>query len=279
MLESPAIRTMTREDVDFAMRLAAKEGWNPGLSDADCFYAADPEGFFVSELNGRPVGTISAVRYQGDFGFVGLYIMTPEARGKGWGMELWDHAMRHLDGCNVGLDAVTEQEQTYTRSGFSTYYRSTRFEGLGGGSRPKEAVRLQDVDFADIVAYDRQCFPGRREDFLRAWLDAPGARGFGLVNDGKLAGFGVIRPCAMGYKIGPLFADDAEIAEVLFLALTASVPGEKFYLDVIEPNRAAVGLALKYELKEVFTTVRMYTGGEPAMDVSKVFGVTSFELG
>ena len=177
MPESPAIRTMTREDVDFAMRLAAKEGWNPGLSDAECFYAADPEGFFVSELNGHPVGTISAVRYQGDFGFVGLYIMTPEARGKGWGMELWSHALRHLDGCNVGLDAVTEQEQTYARSGFSTYYRSTRYEGMGGGSRPEGVVRLESVDFAEVAAYDRQCFPGGREDFLRAWLDAPGARG------------------------------------------------------------------------------------------------------
>ena len=279
MPESPAIRAMTREDVDFAMRLAAKEGWNPGLSDAECFYAADPEGFFVSELNGRSVGTISAVRYEGGFGFVGLYIMTPDARGKGWGMELWNHAMRHLDGCNVGLDAVTEQEKTYLRSGFSTHYRSARYEGMGGGSRPESVVRLENVDFAQVAAYDRQCFPGDRQSFLRAWLDAPGARGFGVVNDGNLAGFGVIRPCAMGYKIGPLFADDAETAEVLFLALTASVPGEKFFLDVIEPNAAAGELVKKHGLKEVFATVRMYTGGEPAMDVSKVFGVTSFELG
>jgi GNAT superfamily N-acetyltransferase len=270
---------MTREDVDFAMRLAAKEGWNPGLSDAECFYAADPEGFFVSELAGRPVGTISAVRYPGGFGFVGLYIMTPDARGRGWGMELWNHAMRHLDGCNVGLDAVVEQERTYTRSGFSTHYRSTRYEGMGGGSRPEGVVRLESVDFAEVAAYDRQCFPGERESFMRAWLEAPGARGFGILKDGKLAGFGVIRPCAMGYKIGPLFADDAGIAEDLYRALAASVPGERFYLDVIEPNQAAVALARKYELKEVFTTVRMYTGGEPAMDADKVFGVTSFELG
>ena len=66
----PIIRPMTRDDVDFAIRLAAKEGWNPGLSDAECFYAADPEGFFVSELNGELIATISAVRYKDDYGFV-----------------------------------------------------------------------------------------------------------------------------------------------------------------------------------------------------------------
>ncbi|HLA33082.1 MAG TPA: GNAT family N-acetyltransferase, partial [Pseudomonas sp.] len=31
---------MTRAEVDLAIDWAAAEGWNPGLHDADCFYAA-----------------------------------------------------------------------------------------------------------------------------------------------------------------------------------------------------------------------------------------------
>ncbi len=279
MTGTPTIRTMTREDVDFAIRQAAKEGWNPGLSDAECFYAADPDGFFISELNGEPIATISAVRYEDNFGFLGLYIVTPDARGKGYGMELWDHAIKHLEGCNIGLDAVTEQEQTYAKAGFSTFYRSTRFEGVGGGSKPDGVVSLSDVDFAKIVEYDRQCFPGARKNFMQTWLDATGATGFGVMDGDKLTGFGVIRPCAMGYKIGPLFADNAETAETIYQALVSRIPGEKFYLDVIEPNEAAGALAKLHNLEEVFVTVRMYTGAAPEMDMNKIFGVTSFELG
>lgn len=279
MAEKPTIRTMNREDVSYAIRLAAKEGWNPGLSDAECFYAADPEGFFVSELHGEPVATISAVRYDDDFGFVGLYIVKPEMRGKGYGMELWKHAMQHLEGCNVGLDAVTEQEPTYKKAGFSTYYRSARYEGKGGGSVPENVVRLEDIEFNLVVEYDRQCFPGGREGFLQAWLEATGATGYGVMDGDRLAGFGVIRPCAMGYKIGPLFADNGEIAETIYTALVARIPGEKFYLDVIEPNAAAGELVERHGLEEVFVTVRMYTGDEPEMDTDKIFGVTSFELG
>lgn len=279
MTRTPIIRTMTRDDVAFAIRMAAKEGWNPGLSDADTFYAADPEGFFIAELDGEPIGTISAVRYKDDFGFVGLYIVTPEARGKGYGMELWQHAMAHLEGCTVGLDAVTEQEQTYKKAGFSSSYRSTRFEGMGGGAKPEGVVLLETVDFDKVVAYDRACFPGGRENFMHAWIEAIGATSYAVMDGDRLAGFGVIRPCAVGYKIGPLFADNAEVAERLYAALRASIPGEKFYLDVIEPNRAAMELAKKHELNEVFVTVRMYTGDAPGMDLDKVFGVTSFELG
>ncbi|QGY39229.1 GNAT family N-acetyltransferase [Pseudodesulfovibrio cashew] len=279
MADALTLRTMTRSEVDFAVGLAADEGWNPGLSDAGCFHAADPEGFFIAELDGRPVGVISAVRYGGGFGFVGLYIMVPEARGKGYGIRLWRHAMAHLEGCNVGLDAVTEQEATYRRDGFTSYYRSARYEGVGGGETPEGVTALDGVDFERIAAYDRCCFPGEREDFLRAWLKAEGARGFGVLDGDRLTGFGVIRPCVSGYKIGPLFADDGDVAERLYSALIATIPGEPFYLDVIEPNAAAMELAGRHALKEIFVTVRMYTGGEPAMEKDRIFGVTSFELG
>lgn len=275
----PTIRTMTRDDMDFAIRLAAKEGWNPGLSDAECFYSADPKGFFVSELNGQPIATISAVRYEGNYGFIGLYIVVPEARGKGYGMELWQHAMNHLKGCNIGLDAVTEQEQAYKNAGFSTFYHSARFEGMGDGTKPDGVVRLETVDFTKISAYDRQCFPGARDTFMRSWLEAPGVTGYGVMDGDTLTGFGIIRPCAMGYKIGPLFADTPAIAEIIFKALIASIAGEKFYLDVIEPNKAAGKLVKKYGLTEVFETVRMYTEAAPDMEIDKIFGVTSFELG
>ena len=40
------LRRMTEADLALALEWAAAGGWNPGLHDANCFYAADPEGFF-----------------------------------------------------------------------------------------------------------------------------------------------------------------------------------------------------------------------------------------
>ena len=100
------IATMGRAEVEYAIGLAAAEGWNPGVHDAATFFAADPEGFLVGRLDGRPVGCISAVSYGGTFGFVGLYIVEPEHRGKGHGLALWQAGMARLVGHNVGLDGV-----------------------------------------------------------------------------------------------------------------------------------------------------------------------------
>lgn len=33
------IRTMTRQEIDLAVEWAAREGWNPGPSDANAFHA------------------------------------------------------------------------------------------------------------------------------------------------------------------------------------------------------------------------------------------------
>ena len=56
-----AIRVMTRDEVDVAVEWAAREGWNPGRSDAAAFHAADPEGFMASvDEDGSLVASISA---------------------------------------------------------------------------------------------------------------------------------------------------------------------------------------------------------------------------
>src|SRR5690242_13551920 len=90
------IRAMHREELALSVNLAAAEGWNPGMNDADCFFAADPNGFLVGELAGKTVGCISAVSYAGRFGFVGLYIVSPAYRRCGFGIQLWQAALGRL---------------------------------------------------------------------------------------------------------------------------------------------------------------------------------------
>jgi hypothetical protein len=47
---------MTRDEVNLAIAWAASEGWNPGLYDAESFYATDPNGFLLGEINHEPIG-------------------------------------------------------------------------------------------------------------------------------------------------------------------------------------------------------------------------------
>lgn len=276
------IKTMTRDQLDMAVDWAAQEGWNPGLYDADSFYTTDPDGFFMGFLDDKPIACVSAVAYNQDFGFVGFYIVKPKYRGHGYGYKIWQHAINYLTTQNIGLDGVIEQQENYKKSGFKLAYSNIRHEGKSTKikSISKNIVKLNKINFQELLSYDDQFFPVSRPQFLKPWIKQPESTVLGYIKQDKLAGYGMIRKCRQGYKIGPLFADSKIIAKKLLAALINSLDkNQPFYLDVPEPNQQAVALAKKFKMKKVFGTARMYTQNEPKLPINQIFGVTTFELG
>lgn len=187
--------------------------------------------------------------------------------------------MRYLGDRNIGLDGVVAQQANYTKSGFELAYRNIRYEGRVDGIGCAHVVAAADVPFEQLLAYDRACFPSARERFVSTWIAQPDAVALATIDAGRVAGYGVVRRCRTGCKIGPLFADDTGVATGLFRALAARMPGEVIVLDVPETNPAAVALAERHGMTSVFETARMYTKETPAIAIDRVFGVTSFELG
>ena len=282
MTSAYEIRRMSRRDVDVAIEWATAEGWNPGLQDATCFHAADPDGFRVGILNDEPIATISVVKYDASFGFLGLYIVKPAYRGQGYGIALWNAGLAHLAGCTIGLDGVVEQQPNYRKSGFGLAYRNVRYEGVCARAVTIEphVVPAAHVAFEELSAYDRSVFGVDRARFLRCWLNQRNAHAVAIREEAGVAGYGVIRQAHRGFKIGPLFADNVQKAEAIFDALVAAVPsGETIVFDTPEANVAAVALAERNHMRVAFETARMYAGRAPAVAEERVFGVTTFELG
>lgn len=275
------IRRLTRGELDLVLDWAAAEGWNPGLHDAECFWAQDPEGYFGAVLNGRLVGSLSMVRYAGDFAFAGLFLVQAVHRGRGLGRAMTAAGAPHVAGCRVGLDGVVAQQDNYRQSGAEYAHRNRRYEGTGGGEAPAGAglVDLATVAWDELLALDTRCFVSPRPDFLRAWISRPGHRGLAVRDSGRLAGYGVIRPCRVGFKIGPLFAETPDQGRALFRGLMALAPGQPVYLDVPETNPAAVAMAEAAGMGLVFETARMYLGGPQPLPLAQIFGITTYELG
>jgi ribosomal protein S18 acetylase RimI-like enzyme len=277
------IKTMELAELKLAASWAASEGWNPGLNDAECYLTADPSGFLMGYLDDEPIACISVVNYQNSFGFLGFYIVKPEYRGLGYGLKIWQAGMARLGNINIGLDGVTAQQANYQRSGFVLAYRNIRYESTARtfNSTPSSAIStLEPAHFPLVFDYESAFFPAERNAFLAAWLSQNNAHALGYFNGDTLQGYGVIRQCQTGYKIGPLFADNSEVAEQLFIALCNKVDAsEPVYLDVPEPNHAALALVEKYQLSACFETARMYTHTAPDLPLERIFGVTSFEIG
>jgi hypothetical protein len=278
------IRQMTRAELDTLVEWAADEGWNPGDNDAQIFWDTDPEGFIAAELESELIGGGSIVSYGGRFGFMGFFIIRPDHRKRGFGGRLWFHRRDLLISrlqapAVIGMDGVFEMQDFYARGGFVLSNRDLRFEGTGKAATPADTLDLGEVSFAEVARYDAEHFPAPRERFLKAWITQPDSRALGAIRNGVLRGYGVIRPCRQGYKIGPLFAADGGTAEALFRGLGDIAPGEPIFLDVPENNSQAMAMARRHGMREVFGCARMYYGPPPLVPRREIFGVTTFELG
>src|SRR5262245_37738821 len=252
------IRRMTRDELDILVEWAAREGWNPGLDDAEVFWATDPEGFVAAEIDGELIGGGSIVAYGKKYGFMGFFIVRPEYRGHGLGNYLWHERKRRLlarldADAAIGLDGVFKMQHYYARGGFRFVSRDLRFEGVGMNlPQPKDVIEASSVSFDCIDAYDRRHFPDPRSKFLQRWLNRPGGHALAAVDGGEIRGYTVMRPCRTGYKIGPLFAANADVAESLLVGVASRVPGKPIFLDVPEINGDALALVARYRMREVF---------------------------
>ena len=276
------IRPMKPLEIDFAIKLAAAEGWNPGLNDGPIFFRTDPNGFFVAEYNDELIGCISAVKYSQEFGFIGLYIVKPEFRGNGIGMQLWNKAICYLDGTNIGLDGVVEQQNNYQKSGFSFAYNNIRFQYRHNKrfTTSKSVRKVQSTDLNMVIEFDHVYFPANRSAFLSFWLFQNDVQAYLINQKNKITGLIVIRKCINGYKIGPLYAADINMANALFQSALTKLPSDSVvYLDIPEPNANANQLTSHYHMEKVFETARMYTRYTPNITLQNIYGVTTFELG
>ena len=283
MLENYEIRPLTRDEIDTAVAWAAGEGWNPGLQDAGCFAAQDPQGFWGGFLAGEMIACISVVTYGDAFAFLGFYIVAPEYRGQGYGRALWTKALEHAGNRTVGLDGLVDQQENYRRSGVGLAWRNIRFGGVPRGRlRVSDAYTLTwlDTPSAEVTALDARVFPARRPEFWKAWFTAPGHVSIAVHSDGEMQGFGTLRRCRSGAKIGPLVATSRAAALSVLAGLLKDWPeDEEVFLDVPEPNGSAMALARDLGLEPVFETARMYRGKAPEVAQDMIYGVTSFELG
>lgn len=277
------IAVASADQVEWIMKMADNEGWNPGCNDAVTYHQVDPTGFFVGLLNNQPVCCVSSVKYE-NYAFGGHYIVAKEHRGKGYGLKIFDYAMDYLKDCNrIGLDSVVNQQSNYEKSGYNLFHKNMRYVGV----IPKLQVtcdnifEAKSVSFAELLEYDKRHNPGCRKYFISSWLNlGTNSSVVYLDTDKNIQGFAAIRKCFDGYKIGPLFAEKFEYAEALIHTLVDTIGGCKVYIDIPVPNENAKKLVDKLNMKAVFETIRMYTGEKiTGIDLNTIYGLTCLELG
>lgn len=284
-LDNITIKKLEFHELETLISWAAKEGWNPGKHDAKLFWDADPDGFYGCFYQNNLIAGGSVVAYNNEFGFMGLFIVHPDFRNDGIGRKLW-HARRDLllsrlqPNSTIGMDGVLTMQPFYQKGGFNIAFKDERYEFKGQAFASSNHISPISIDdFNQIAEYDTKIFGCKRTQFLTGWLFMTDHFSFCYKIDNAVEGYAVIRKAETGFKIGPLFANNAEIAEALFKSCISTAENNPVYLDIPTTNEDAVNLVHKYGGNYVFECARMYHGKTPNTPIHAIFGITTFELG
>lgn len=278
-------RNLILGEVEQLVNWAANEGWNPSPFEAKAFFEADPEGFVGFFDGNELIAGGAIVAYGEEYGFMGLFIVQPTYRKQGLGKDLWYRRRDALKArlnhdAPIGMDGVVAMQEFYARGGFNLAFRDERYECIGSSFSIHPSIRrLKDEIPKELEDYDRECFGFNRSKFLHAWLKMPESTTFIYEDSRKIQGYAHLRKVMKGYKIGPLFANNKQIATELYHACLDRANLEPVYLDIPGNNPIARELVQDHQAQFVFECGRMYLGETPKLPHEKIIGITSFELG
>ena len=288
------IRPLLSTDIPTVTGWARREGFAPGVGDVGIYRQTDRQGLWVGWLGNEPVGCIAGVRYNASYGFIGLFLVVPPQRGRGYGLQLWRHALQHLAEVPcVGLEAAPDRIDDYAGWGFAPASPTTRWQRLAATGKPAPSPAAPEppwclleggaIPAAAVQRFDAEREPSPRPHFLRQWLRHPAGTVLALVDRrGVCHGFGRVRPCLLangdGWRLGPLVAESPAAAVALLEGLLQRHPGTVL-IDAPGANAAAAPLLTSLGFAPVSRTLRMYRGVPPAVSLADVYGLACLELG
>lgn len=257
------IRPMTIDDTQLGLRLTQQAGWNQIESDWLRFINLEPEGCFVAELDGYPVGTTTTCIFS-QVAWIAMVLVDVNARGKGVGTTLLKHAIEFLQRREavktIRLDATPAGRRIYEKLEFAPEYELARYEGIARwfGAGPATSNVTAKI-LLNIIEFDKQTTGTDRGKMLnQLFTEHPEnfrVHSFG----GKIGGFTSMRPGANAVQIGPCIATMNSGPVLLSDALNRCA-GELVFVDIPTENIEAVKIAELSGLKIQRRFMRMCRG-------------------
>ena len=292
------------KELGFVTKMACAENWGMASGDIECYFAADPNGHFIGELNGKQICSTSIVRYpRNRICHLGLGLTDPNYRGRGYMYKLLCTVLKQLprDYC-LQIDTTFQLMKQVNRFvhikhiQFVSYCTIAKVEQVLESLALKSSfdtfdgtlIPVQDIDCGALCDYEHKTLNLYRKEFLRMWTSLSGRYGCTAVDHSrKVRGFAVCRKINKPsdvYKVAPLYADNPAIAKSLLKRITEHVSEQnrdgKLYLDIPSTNSHAMNMMntfggrVLWKLPRLQSRLHNFTA-----NVSNVYGLTSQSVG
>ncbi|WP_281037843.1 MULTISPECIES: GNAT family N-acetyltransferase [unclassified Rhizobium] len=271
------IQSFRPEHLDAAVELSRQAGW-PHRKEDWALVLSLSKGFVALE-NGRVVGTAMATLLGDSCATVNMVIVDESMRGRGLGRQLMQAAIGAAEDRECRLVATTDGLPLYEKMGFAACGEVLQHQGIPAATeKPADVAWAETVDPAELAALDAQAFGADRVSLFTELADR--ARFAVVREEGVIKGFAGLRAFGRGEVIGPVVAENAEIAKELIAFMFSERPGTFLRVDTTADTGLGPWLA-EHGLAHVGGGIAMRRSKAeiPANKKLKTFALTSQALG
>jgi ribosomal protein S18 acetylase RimI-like enzyme len=249
-----SIRSIRVEDLEFCTSLAKSVGWiSQDKVVFEIFREKDPEGCFLAEDGGEPIGIIIATSY-GQAGYLGTLIVKETHRGRGIGCELLTRGVQYLQSKGVQsiyLDAAPKAVLLYLRNGFKLVCSTLRFDGPCNPQMHPKVRQMTSDDLPEIFQLDKTAFGADRSYFLQKRFQYWPNACLVYKEGNEIAGFVTGRNFLGGVSVGPWIVTEKVEDPMSMLHALVITSGESIlHMSILESNVPVVKLLRDSGFKE-----------------------------
>jgi GNAT superfamily N-acetyltransferase len=257
------LRAMKPVDIDAALSLCRSAKWNQLARDWEIFLQLSPEGCCVAVKEDKVVGTVTTVRYQNSFSWIGMVLVDPASQRKGIGMQLLKKALEVLrNEETVKLDATAAGRAVYLKLNFVDEYQLSRLHCNinADGLDFWDARPVSKKDLQAIAAFDYDIFGADRQSLLQWMWQGAMQYAFIVGEANELRGYCLGREGQNFTHIGPVVAKNTIVAKNLIAAALRTSTGKPVILDAMHFDPEWVEWLTSIGFKEQRLFTRMYRG-------------------
>ena len=256
-------RTMTHADIKTGLSLCRSAKWNQVSRDWEIFLRLSPDGSFVAVKEDKVVGTVTTIRYQSSFSWIGMVLVDPACQRQGIGMQLLNQALEFLrNEDTVKLDATPAGREVYLKLNFVDEYRISRMNAI----ITEDHIPLSDARSANkndlqlLINFDRAIFGASRPQLLEWMWEGGQAYAFVLESKNEIQGYCMGREGYNYIHLGPVVAINTEIAKQVLSAALRNCMGKSIIIDAMDFQKEWMGWLCSLGFAELRPLTRMYRG-------------------
>jgi GNAT superfamily N-acetyltransferase len=229
-------RDMTMADIEAGLALCRASGWNQLSRDWELFLRLSPRGCRVAVKDGQVIGTVTTVRYENRFCWIGMVLVNPAERRQGIGTRLLHESLEVLKGeQSIRLDATPAGHAVYLKYDFVDEYWLSRMERIAIISplmiENNQARPMMEADLPQVIEIDREIFGADRGAMLAWMLEGAPEYAWVMAYGNRIEGYTFGRHGFKFEHVGPLIAQDRKTARALVTACLSGYEGRSFIID------------------------------------------------